>query len=283
MASINPESDISAFVNPIFEGALLVAREQSIMTTLVRNFNDRTGLAVRQNVQYGGATMNVIAETDDLAGQAFTPAAIATVTPQEIGAQYFLTDSRMESDPFTVKSDAAQDLGLAAATQIDTNLVSQLGTFTGGTVGTAGSLITWAHVFAAEAQLKAQFAPYPYMCVMHPFQWHQLAKAASVASAARTNAPDSLMESVNSMFFVKQAGGVFIYTSANIVATATGFAGLFSRDALAYDLRRAPRLEAERDASRRGYELNLSAVYGFGYWRPKFGITMVFDATKPTS
>lgn len=168
MASQNPESDIGAFVNPIFEGAILVARENSIMTRLVRNFNDRTGLAVRRNSQYGGATMNAITEADDLAGQAFTPATIASVTPSEIGAQYFLTDSRMESDPFNVKRDAAIDLGEAAATKIDTDLVGLFSSFTGGTVGTAGSVITWGHIEAAHAQLRARFAPYPYTLVLHP-------------------------------------------------------------------------------------------------------------------
>ena len=167
-SSLNPESDISAFVNTVFEAAILVARDQNVMRPLVRNFNDRTGLALRQNQQYGGATMNQIAETDDLVGQAFTPAAIGTLTPVEFGAQYMLTDSRMESDPFSVKADAAMDLGQAAATKVETNLVGLFSSFTGGTVGTAGSAITWGHVFAAEAQLKAKFAPYPYMLVLHP-------------------------------------------------------------------------------------------------------------------
>jgi hypothetical protein len=227
--------------------------------------------------------MATISETDDLVGQAFTPSAIASLTPQEIGAQYFLTDYRVESDPFSVRADASRDLGEAAATKIDTDLIGKFSSFTGGTVGTAGSAITWGHLFAGEAQLKTQKAPFPYIFVCNPSQWQVLAKAASVASSSATNAADSLKEAVNSMFWVRNVGPISIFTTANLATASTCHAGLFSRDALAFDLRRAPRLEAERDSSRRGFELNLSAVYAFGVWRPLFGIDMVFDGSVPTS
>jgi len=144
MASLNPSSDISAFINTIFEASILVARDNNVMTGLVRTFNDRTGVASRQNSQYGGLTVNSIGETDDLVGQAFTPSSIATLTPSEAGGQYFLTDTRVESDPFTVRNDAATDLGQAMATKIETSLMSHFDEFTGGTIGAAGSINTSA-------------------------------------------------------------------------------------------------------------------------------------------
>ncbi len=285
MASLNPSSDISAFINTIFEASILVARDNNVMTGLVRTFNDRTGVATRQNSQYGGLTVNSIGETDDLVGQAFTPSSIATLTPSEAGGQYFLTDTRVESDPFTVRNDAAQDMGLAMATKMETDLISTFTSFTGGTVGTAGSAITWGHIFAMEAQLRAQKAPYPYFLAVHPYQWQPLAKAASVASSSATNAAPSLLEEVNSMFFVKQVGGVFIFTTSNI-PTITGddaYVGMWSRDAIGLDIRRQPRIEPERDASRRGTELNLSTLYAKGVWRPTFGVKGIFDNSVPTS
>ena len=283
MASLNPESDISAFVNTVFEAAILVARDNNFMPSVVRGFNDRTGLAVRSNQQYGGATMNQIAETDDLVGQAFTPSAIATLTPVEFGAQYFLTDSRVESDPFAVRTDAAADLGQALATKVETSLMGHFNEFTSGTIGTSGSICTWSYVMAMESVLKAAYAPYPYALVLSPAMWFNLAKTASVASSSATNAADSLKEAVNSMFFVKQFGGVSIFVSGNVeTSTNDAYAGMFSRDALAFDLRRAPRMEPERDASRRGVELNLTSVFAHGVWRPKFGVCGLFLNTAPT-
>ena len=283
MASLNPESDISAFVNTVFEAALLVARDNTFMPGVVRGFADRTGLAVRQNSQYGGATMNQIAETDDLVGQAFTPASVATLTPVEFGAQYFLTDSRVESDPFAVRNDAATDLGLAMATKMETSLMGHFNAFTGGTIGGSGSACTWSYVMAMEAILRTKYAPYPYVLVLSPAQWYPLAKAASVASSSATNAAPSLLESVNSMFYVKQFGGVSIFVSNNVETTSTNaYAGMFSRDALGFDLRRAPRLEPDRDPSRRGIELNLTSVFAHGVWRPKFGVCGLFANSAPT-
>jgi hypothetical protein len=283
MASLNPESDISAFVSTVFEAAILVARDNNFMPSTVRTFADRTGLAVRQNSQYGGATMNQIGETDDLVGQAFTPSSIATLTPVEFGAQYFITDSRVESDPFSVRNDAATDLGQALATKVETSLMGHFNELTSGTIGASGSTCTWSYVMAMESVLKAAMAPYPYVLVLSPAQWYPLAKAASVASSAATNAADSLKEAVQSTFFVKQFGGVSIFVSGNVETSSTdAYAGMFSRDALAYDVRRAPRMEPDRDPSRRGIELNLTSVFAHGVWRPKFGVCGLFANSAPT-
>lgn len=284
MASLNPSSNISAFINTVFEAAILTTRENNIMTGLVRTFNDRTGDAVRQNSQYGGMTINQIGETDDLVGQAFTPSSIATLTPAEYGGQYFLTDTRVESDPFGVRADAAADMGGALATDIDGNLMSSFTSFTGGSVGVSGSAITWSYVYAMEALLRAQKAPYPYFFVCHPYQW-KILKAAGVVAGTRTNASEDFMNAMRrSMFFVHQEGGIFMYVSANVYTSGTdAVAGLWSRDALAMDVRRGARIEPERDASRRGTELNLSMLYGYGVWRPLFGVQGTFDATAPTS
>lgn len=284
MPSLNPSSDISSFITTIFEASILVARDNNVMTGLVRTFNDREGLAVRQNSQYGGMTINSITETDDLTGQAFTPGSIASLTPAEAGGQYFFTDNRVKSDPFTVRQDASQDMGQAMATKIETDLLGVIPSFTGGTVGAAGSLLTWGYFLAMEAQLKAKKAPYPYFFVCHPYQWYQLAKAASVASPVATNAPESLKDQVNTSFFVRQMGGVSIFVSSNFTIDGNDDCkpGMWSRDAIGFDVRTAPYIEPERDASRRGWELNMSATYGKGVWRPTFGIQGIFDCTAPT-
>jgi hypothetical protein len=283
MASLNPESDISAFVNTVFEAAILVARDNNFMPGVVRQFNDRSGLAPRQNSQYGGATMNQIAETDDLVGQAFTPSALETLTPVEFGAQYFLTDSRVETDPFAVRSDAATDLGLAMATKVETSLMGHFNEFTSGTIGTSGSACTWSYIAAMEAVLSNAMAPRPYVLVLSPYQWYPLFKAASIASASATNVPDSIKESANTSYFVRQAAGVSIFVSSNVETSSTdAYAGMFSRDVMALDWRRAPRMEPDRDPSRRGTELNLTAVFAHGVWRPTFGVCGLFANSAPS-
>ena len=58
---------------------------------------------------------------------------------------------------------------------------------------------------------------------------------------------------------------------------------VFPRNAIALDWRRRPRVEPERDASRRGWEFNMSSVYAHGVWRPALGVQFIFDASAPTS
>jgi hypothetical protein len=135
---------------------------------------------------------------------------------------------------------------------------------------------------AMETLLRKNMAPPPYVLVLSPAQWYPLGKAASVATTA-TNAPQSLIDAVGSIFFVKQYGNISIFTSGNVETSSTdAYAGMFSRDALAFDLRRAPRLEPDRDPSRRGTELNLTSVFAHGVWRPTFGVCGLFANSDPT-
>lgn len=62
---------------------------------------------------------------------------------------------------------------------------------------------------------------------------------------------------------------------------ATG--AIFNRDAIALDLRRAMRIEPQRDASLRSTELNTTMVYGVGQWRTEWGIQIQTKATAPNT
>jgi len=276
-------SDISTFVQTIYADAMMVARDNNLMAQLVTPFMDRSGTAARTRSEYGTAVINTITETDDMTSQAFTPATANTLTPAQVGAQFFITDLRVESDPFGVQQDASLELGLAMAQSIEKNLLSNFSSLTGGTVGAAGTVFTWGHVFAMLTRLRAQNAPLPYKFVCHPYQWHQLGKA--VAPGATVTNSDDIQNEVLRNFYVGSVSGVQIFTSSNI-AIDTGvdaYCAMFSQPAMAIDWRRAPRIEPERDASRAGFELNLTAVYAHGVWRPKFGIQGLFDAATPDS
>jgi len=41
------------------------------------------------------------------------------------------------------------------------------------------------------------------------------------------------------------------------------------------------RIEPERDASLRGFELNASSVFAYGVWRPQYGIAINTAGTAP--
>lgn len=284
MPDLNPSSNIAAFVQTIYEDAMLVVRENTLAVNLVTVYADRSGTAARSNSEYGTATIQAIGETDDLTSQAFTPSVLSTLTPAEAGGQFFLTDLRVETDPFPVRNDAAMELGIAVSDKIDRDIFSNFSSLTGGTVGTSGSVISWGYFNAMLARLTARKAPRPYIFVCHPYHWHSLAKAASIASSSRNNTPEYIMEAVARNYYVQSVSGVDIFVTSNVPLSGTdAYCAMFARPALAFDNRRSPRLEPERDASRRGWELNMTTVYAHGVWRATYGIQGIFDATAPTS
>lgn len=276
---INTEADIAAFVNTVWADAMLVARDNNVMSGLVTQFGDLTGLAVRTNAKYGTAVFNVVAETDDLSSQAFTPSTDQTLTPYEYGAQFFITDSRLETDIYPVRQDAAQELGASYGQKIDTFLASKFSSLTAGTSGAAGSDMTWANFFSAVSKMRRALAPRPWVCVLAPEQWHCLGTAIAPGVTV-TNSP-MLQDEFVRQFFVGNVAGVDIYTTANIASGTSVFGGMFSRKAIALDMRRPFRLEPERDASRRGIELNASSVFAYGVWRPQYGVAINTAGTTP--
>lgn len=276
-------SDIGLYVQTIYEDAMFIARENNLMAGIVSVFNDTSGTAARSRSEYGTATINTITEQDDLTSQAFTPAVANTLTPAEAGAQFLITDTRVESDPFGVRSDAAMELGMAMASKIEMDLLSNFSSLTGGTISLAGTTLTWGHFYAFLSRLRAQFAPGPYHFVCHPYQWHRLGSAVA-PGATVTNSP-AIQDSILGNFYVGSVSGVNIYTSANLTPDGgdDAYCAMFATPAIALDIRRTVRVEPERDASRRGWELNLSTLYAHGVWRPKFGIQGLFDAAVPSS
>jgi hypothetical protein len=269
---LNTEADIAAFVNTVWADAMLLARENSVVPNLCRVFGDMSGAAVRKNAKYGGATVNQVNELDDLASQAFTPSTDQTLTPYEYGAQYFVTDLRVESDPFgDIVSDASTDLGLALGVKIDTAMAGKFSSFTGGTVGGTTTDLTWAQWFGAMERMRFALAPRPWICVLSPAQWTSLGTAIA-PGVTMTNSP-GLQDEFMRNYFIANVSGVDVYLDANIGTAASGVhGGMFSPAALALDWRRAPRVRPQRDESRRGLELNLSAVFAYGVWRPQYGV-----------
>lgn len=288
MAQLNTWSDVSSIANSIQEDAYFIVREAGIMQNFVKVFNDARGGNLRKGYKFSSVSAATVAETDDLTSSAFTPSLNQTLTPAEIGAQFFISDLRADSElPEMILTDAARELGFSAADKLNNDLAGDMGSLTGGTVGAAGTVITWGYVAAAIAQARnaSKSTAVPLVAVIHGYQAAVLAKAASVAGATVITTPatnDLITQRGMSQAF--SFLGVPIYQVFNAVDSGVDFkGGVFPRDAIALDWRRPIKVEAERDASRRGVELNMSAVYAHGVWRPDLGVTMYFDAATPTA
>ena len=277
MANESTYSDISTVVNSIYEVAFLTSREQSIMQGVVQVFSDTNSSTPRVWTSYTGGTIATVAETTDMSSQAFTHAAAGTLTPAQYGAQYFLTDQRLASDWAAAARDAGTDLGQLLAVHVDSNLAGTaiFQNLTAGTVGTAGGTLTWANIMRANAYLRAANVPFPYNVVLRPEQWYYLASASSGVPTLMVS--DSVLENIAREFYVGSWGGMDFFIDANITSGTAAYGAMFNKQAIALDMRRAFRLESERDASRGGggYELNATMIYAYGVYRPTFGVQMV--------
>lgn len=274
-------TDITAYIQTIYEGAMFVLREQNLAVGLVKVFTDLQSDATRTGKNYGTATMQSVGEDDDLVSQKFHPTDGSSLTPGEVGAQFFLTDRRVRSDPESVRQDAVLELGSAGAEKIDTDVFSNMSSLTGGTIGAAGSANSWAYFYAMQSRLKIAKVPKPWVYVCTGAQWHPLGTA--LAQGSTLQASEAILNSMIGSFYVGRMAGVDIFTSENLPTSSTdAYAGMFNPLALAYDERQAPRIEPERDASRRGTELNFTVEYAHGVWKPTWGIQGIFDNTAPT-
>lgn len=272
MASESTYADISGVVSKIYEEALLAARELTIVQPLVRNMGAE-GLSPRSWTSYSGGTVQTIAETDDMTAQTFTHAAAGTITPATAGAQYFLTDSRIASDWANARTDAATDLGQIVAVKVDTDLVGLFSSLTGGTVGAANGTLTFANVLHAGALVRAQKFSGVLRCVLHPIQLDYMLSG-TVPSLVKS---PRFMDSLASQWYAGGYGGIEFFSDANITSGTAAVGAIFAEPAMAFDLRRAYRLEAQRDASRGGggWELNATMQYGKGAYRPLAGVQLI--------
>jgi hypothetical protein len=269
----------SQYVTALYEDAVFAAREQNLMTRLVRVFTDQSGDQTRSVSTYPTITPAAVGETDDFsAPTSFTKTSLATLTPAEYISQVLLTYRRLATDPQNARQDAALEMGAGFATQIDQHLLSDCASLTGGTVGASGSTMTWAYFFQGVSYMRDNAVPRPWYCVLDPWQWHDLGVASAV-SATVTNAPQ-FQDAVMRQWYVGTVAGVDVFVSGNVhKSTNDAYGAFFNPNAIALDIRRDLMLEPEKDASRRAWELNMTALYAHGVWRPAFGITVVSDAT----
>lgn len=285
MADLNTWSDVSSIAQRIEHDAYFIVREMAQLQNLITVFRDGKGMNLRRSYKYNAGTATAVGDEDDLTSKAFTPSADQTLTPFEIGLQFFVTDARAESDlPENIMADAARELGMAAADKVESDIAEEFENLTGGSVGTAASTITWKHLAAgiAKARVANKSATKPLNCVIHGNQWAVLANSASIAGASVAAAP-GYQEEITRTGYVATFMGVPIYQCFQTNAPSDDFnVGIFPREAIAIDWRRPIRIEIERDASRRGYEINMSAVYDVGVWRPDLGVFVIDDATAPT-
>lgn len=276
MANESTYAGIAELVANIYEIALMTAREGNVIAPFVTTFGDTQSSAPRIFGTYSGGTFASVAESADMAAQAFNSSAAGTLTPAVYGQKVLLTTRRIRSDPANAQREAGIYLGEYAASDVDTNLAGLFTSLTGGTVGTAGGTLTWANIFRAQAYIRSNKVFGSYACILHPVQWYYLTSATSGVPTLMQNT--AIAESIVANFYQASFGGIDFFCDANITSGTAAVAGMFAKPAMALDIRQAFTINPQWDASYSGngaWEINASVEYAYGVYRPTYGCKMI--------
>jgi N4-gp56 family major capsid protein len=264
----------------IVQSALFTLSEQAVIRPLVRNY-DMTGTPglTAQVPIYPALSAADLTEGTDISSPTSFDTTQATITAVERGVMVSLTDLSAESANEDVAAAIGRQIGDAMAKKMDTELAALFSGFS-NTVGSGAAEITVEDLFKAAATLRANQAPGPYVCVLHPYQAFQIKKQLTNAGNTNMVNPSDLGNEALRAGFVGQIAGMNVFESTVITGDSAGaFVGAaMSQDALGFMMKRDMRIEEQRDASLRATEIVGSAAYGVKEIFDVYGVGIIGDA-----
>jgi N4-gp56 family major capsid protein len=261
-----------------------VASEKSIMRGLVRNYTLAAGQGKTVTVPiYPKQTAAALTEgTAPSFTAVSTDGAILTVS--EVGLTAQISDLAIMASSSNVVADIGRLFGEAIARKMDSDLLAKFDTFS-GYVGGVSTTATPALLFQAIAKLRSQGYDTSNDCaiVLHPNVAYDVASTltSTFAAPASMVGNDALRNG-----FMGMLGGVPVYQSSLVGATSASggssgdyACGIFHRDALGLAMMQDIRIESQREATKRGFDIVGSAIYGVGELYDNAGIQGIFDSS----
>ena len=186
-----------------------------------------------------------------------------TVTADEAGLMITVTDVLLNGSQTNLGLYAEQ-LGLALANKIDTDLLAECADFS-NSVGASGTNIDEANFLSAIYTLENGNAVGPFNCVLHPIQISDLRADLAATTGAIWGGPSAPAGDIGAM---ANLYGVDVFSSTNCASVNSDadrqgvMMPMGSNSGLAYVLKVGARTEFERDASLRATEIVTTAMYG---------------------
>jgi N4-gp56 family major capsid protein len=282
--TITNTTTLNDLLPSIVAEALFVASEKSIMRGLVRNYTLAAGQGKTVTVPiYPKQTAAALTEgTAPSFTAVSTDGAILTVS--EVGLTAQISDLAIMASSSNVVADIGRLFGEAIARKMDSDLLAKFDTFS-GYVGGVSTTATPALLFQAIAKLRSQGYDTSNDCaiVLHPNVAYDVASTltSTFAAPASMVGNDALRNG-----FMGMLGGVPVYQSSLVGATSASggssgdyACGIFHRDALGLAMMQDIRIESQREATKRGFDIVGSAIYGVGELYDNAGIQGIFDSS----
>ena len=282
--TITNTTTLNDLLPSIVAEALFVASEKSIMRGLVRNYTLSAGQGKTVTVPiYPKQTAAALTEGT---APSFTAVSTdgATLTVSEVGLTAQISDLAIMASSSNVISDIGRLFGEAIARKMDVDLMALFMSFSTSTVGGTSTTATPALLFQAIAKLRSQGYDTSNDCaiVLHPNVAYDVASTltSTFAAPASMVGNDALRNG-----FMGLLGGVPVYQSSLVPVETGGSAagdyacGIFHKDALGLAMMQDIRIESQREATKRGFDVVGSAIYGVGELYDAAGVRGIFDST----
>jgi N4-gp56 family major capsid protein len=283
MANEATSSVLSELYANIVQSALFTLNEQTVIRPLVRNYDmsGTPGLTAQVPI-YPAVAAAGVADGTDLTNTAFNTTS-KTITASEVGVMVELTDLAAESATDDVAAAIGRQIGAAMAEKVDTDLAGLFSGFS-NVVDKSGAAVTVEDIFKAAATLRANKANQngAYVCVLHPYQAFDIKKQLTNNGATMSHALSDVGNSALRDGFIGRIAGVDIFESTVVSGSDSAgsyFGAVMTQDALGYMVKRAMRIETERNASKRSLEIVGSMAYGTSELFDQYGVAIQSDAT----
>jgi hypothetical protein len=235
----------------------------------------------------GGLSAAGLTEGTDMAYTQFSTG-VATVTVAEAGLTVTPTDLLNQSDIVDLDFYAAE-AGKATAQYVNDAIFALSSGFS-NSVGSTGSNLTELNILDGGTKLAAAGVPGPYVGVLHPQQWNDLAVAVGGSLTPATSPGAQSVQEITRTFGVEQVfdGGLINlygvnWLISNRVPTANAGADragmiVHPMHAIGFVEKWPIRVELERDASLRATEIVVTTAFGVGELLDSAGVGVITDA-----
>ncbi len=280
-------STLDDLIPAITAEALFVASEKSLMRGLVRNYTMAPGTGTTVTVPiYPNQTATALTEATAPAATAVTTSGV-TFTVSEVGLRATISDLSIKASASNVVADIGRLFGEAIARKQDSDMMAAFNTFSSqvGGAGTGGgdTAATAALLFQAIAKLRSNGYDTSSDCaiVLHPNVAYDVASTitSTFAAPASQIGNDAMKNGL-----MGTIGGVPVYQSS-LVNSADGSTtgdygcGIFHKDAIGIAIMQDIKIETQREATLRGFDIVGSAIYGTGELYDSAGVRGHFDSS----
>ena len=291
--AITTTTELADTIPTVIEEARHTAQHKAIMASAVWKITKQQGDGSTVNVPYWGeVTAAGLTEGVDMTNSSAMEDTNVQITPAEVGVKIILTDKLVRDNMNDVKAAAGKILGNAMEKKRDQDL---LALFSSATTDLGGSAdLTMGFVAASRALLAGNAttvggpAPLPYVCVHHPFVLLDLVDVVTpiVPTAASLAIGTSLTDNILLNYTIGRLFGMPILEDGNITIDGTPDArgGVFAAGTgggIILATANEWSVEPQRDASLRGWELNIVGEYGVGVYLAGWIVSLNSDATTP--